>query len=73
MSNIELLLKDINILYPKSWEYISKFILKKYISSLKKDNFRNIIEKTPVSNINTLIDIKNGFQYYTKKIIKSIK
>lgn len=72
MSDLELLLDDVNILYPKDWTCISKIVLNKYLSSLKNKNLNNVLDKTPISNLKGITSIKTNFNYFTKKIKNTI-
>jgi len=73
VNNLQLLLEDINIMYPKDWISISRVILNKYLQSFKDRNLKNILKKTPISNLKNVISLKSNFEYYTNKIINTIK
>jgi len=73
INNLQLLLEDINIMYPKDWISISRVILNKYLQSFKDKNLKNILKKTPISNLKNVVSLKSNFEYYTNKIINTIK
>ena len=73
MNNLQLILEDINIMYPKDWTSISRVILNKYLKSLKDRNLKNILKKTPISNLKNVVTLKSNFKYYTNKLINTIK
>ena len=72
MNDLELLLEDINILYPKDWSYISKIVLNKYLTSLRDRNLKNVINKTPISNLKGILSAKTNLTYFANKIKNTI-
>ena len=73
MNNLELLLEDVNIMYPKDWVTISRIIINKYLASFKDRNLKNILKKTPISNLKNVVSLKSNFKYYTNKLLNTIK
>ena len=73
MNNLQLILEDVNIMYPKDWLSISRVILNRYLTSLRDRNLKNILKKTPISNLKNVVSLKSNIKYYTNKLMNTIK
>lgn len=49
ISNIDIILKDISIMYPENFTFILKFLIKKIIEDVLENNFDSIIKTTPIA------------------------
>ena len=49
LTNIDIILKDNTIVYPKDFSYILDYLMKNIIEDVIDNNFETIIKKTPVA------------------------
>ena len=71
--DINILLDEIIINYPKDWNVITNKLGKVYKKSMYTHNFKNIVDKVSGENGVAILCIKENYRYLKNKIIKSIK
>ena len=67
IKNIDLIIPNNTIMYPKNWTFISQFILNKLYISFKNLNFKNLVDNKTIIPINKLFEVKSNFKYFKKK------
>ena len=70
--DINLLIDDLRISYPKNWDNILKKLLEKYVACVKKYNLDNILKKTSGTSVVTIKNLKSNVKYFSNKIFNSI-
>lgn len=63
IDNLNLIIPNNTIMYPKNWNFIFKCILRKLLNSLRDINFKNIVNNKTVIPFNKLADIKTNLIY----------
>ena len=71
--NIEILSKDLNIVYPKSLESIFKIFIQGIVRSVGNINLKNVVKKLPIKGVVNVINLKTNIKYYTGTIKSLLK
>ena len=72
LTNMDIILKDNTILYPKDFGYILDYLVKNIIEDVIDNNFDTVIKKTPVAFSYNIKNSLSRFPKYAKKVYKTI-
>ena len=73
VEDINILLNNVDICYPRDWAYIVKKISKVYRNSIYNNNFKSIVSKISNENVSNVVYIKKNWKYFKKKIFNTIE
>lgn len=70
--DINLLIDDLRISYPKNWDIIVTKILEKYVTCVKKYNLDSIIKKTSGKSIVAIKNLQSNMRSFSEKIYNTL-
>jgi len=72
IEDLDILLEEVKIQYPKDWTDIGAKFTSVYRKSLYDYNLKNILNKISGKQISTALYLKNNFRYFKNKLKKSL-
>ena len=72
VEDINILLNNVDICYPRDWTYVAKKISKVYRNSIYNNNFKSIVSKISNENVSNVLYIRKNWKYFKKKIFNTI-
>tara|TARA_B110000208_G_C11756016_1_gene425200 strand:- start:1540 stop:1878 length:339 start_codon:yes stop_codon:yes gene_type:complete len=71
IEDLNILLNEVSICYPKDWHSIIQKIGKIYKTSIYENNIKSIITKISGEGISSVVYLKKNLQYLKNKIINT--
>ena len=72
VEDLNILLNEVSICYPKDWESIIKKISKTYKISIYENNIKSLITKVSGEGISSVVYLKKNLKYLKNKIINTL-
>ena len=72
IEDLDILLEEVKIQYPKDWADIGAKFTSVYRKSLYDYNLKNILNKISGKNVSTALYLKNNYRYFKNKLKKSL-